>query len=367
MNDWINAPIEQKVMRLTQVPAERRSAILAGDRDRATHRRHFDGIAALREIETGGKASRRHAIDGPTRVVFWNVERLRHIDAIVESLRSLRADVSLLCEVDRGMARTGNADRVAEIAERLDQAFVYAVEFVELGLGDRNEQHLHTGETNALGLHGAALLSDIELARPFLVRIEARGDWFDGSRHEPRVGGTIALGAVVRVEGTEAVMVNVHLESHGEPAERADDMAHMLTVIEDYARGMPVLLGGDFNTSTGSYADRWSNRTAWLQKLRREPERLTRPEAFEPLFACAARFGYEWQTCNVMGVATQRFGADDERPRAKLDWFFTRGLKASEPRIIPALRSDGRPSSDHDALVVTIAPRRAVSFDRPFR
>jgi hypothetical protein len=49
--------------------------------------------------------------------------------------------------------------------------------------------------------------------------------------------------------------------------------------------------------------------------------------------------------------------ADPDRPRAKLDWLFTRGLKAISPEIIPALRPDGSPSSDHDCLVATVRPR----------
>jgi hypothetical protein len=58
-------------------------------------------------------------------------------------------------------------------------------------------------------------------------------------------------------------------------------------------------------------------------------------------------------------VPTQRFAeAEGRRPLAKLDWFFTRGLAASDPRIVPALRADGSPSSDHDALVVTIAKKQ---------
>lgn len=355
MNDWIDVPLRRTVAYLSPVSAAQRSMILSGPSDRDTHRRYFDELTALREIEVGGRAPRRAQIGGPARVVFWNAERLRHIDAICDSLISVNPDVALICEIDRGMARTQNTDRLRDLSERFGYTYAYAVEFVELGLGDLNEQRVHAGSSNDRGLHGAAIFSDTTLVSPFLIRIDSRGDWFDGSRHEPRVGGTIALGAYVTVAGVSMMMVNVHLESHGDPAERANDMERLLRIIESCDGHTPVLLGGDFNTSTGSYADRWSDRAAWLNLLQREPGRLIRPEAYEPLFACAARFGYEWQSCNVANVSTQRFPVDDDRPRMKLDWFFTRDLVASDPQIVAALRPDGLPSSDHDALAVTVA------------
>jgi endonuclease/exonuclease/phosphatase family metal-dependent hydrolase len=310
----------------------------------------------LREIEVGGTLRSRQ-IEGPARILFWNVERLRHIDAITSTLQELDADVTLLCEVDRGMARTQNRDGIAELAGRLGNAYLYAVEFVELGLGDRNEQVAHAGELNAEGLHGAALLSAADMASPFLIRLDARGDWFDGTHGERRVGGTIALGAKIAVSGRRVTMVSVHLESHCDPDLRGQEMTRMLEMIETIAPSEPVILGGDFNTSTAPFAKRRDNPAEWLEQLKREPERLTLLERHEPLFEAARQRGYEWQSCNVPEKATQRFAESNTRPPAKLDWFFTRGLEASAPQIVEALRPDGRPSSDHDALIVTISPR----------
>jgi endonuclease/exonuclease/phosphatase family metal-dependent hydrolase len=355
-SDWIDAPLETVVKRLTEVPLAERQDILSGPKDLATHRRHFDRIAALRQIEAGGRPPGRVALSGPARILFWNVERLRHIDAIAATVRAEAPDVALLCEIDRGLARSGNGDPMAEFATRLGQGFVYAVEFVELGLGDLQEQATHAGQNNRLGFHGAAIVSDVRLRRPFLIRIDARGGWFDGTRHEPRVGGRIALGAQVIVDGLATTMVNVHLESHEDPEARAGDIRRLLALVDRYDPQAPVILGGDFNTSTASFSERWSDRAAWLRRLAQEPQRLTAPEPFEPLFSVLGEAGYDWHACNLPDVPTQRFAeAEGRRPLAKLDWFFTRGLVARDPRIVPALRADGDPSSDHDALVVTIA------------
>jgi endonuclease/exonuclease/phosphatase family metal-dependent hydrolase len=202
-------------------------------------------------------------------------------------------------------------------------------------------------------------VSDVRLRRPFLIRIDARGGWFDGARDEPRVGGTIALGAQVIVDGIATTMVSVHLESHEDPESRAADTRRLLALIDRYDLQAPAILGGDFNTSTASFAERWNDRAAWLRRLAQEPRRLAAPEPHEPLFAALAEAGYDWRACNVPNGPTQRFSeAEGRPPLAKLDWFFTRGLTATDPRIIPALQPDGSPSSDHDALAVTIIVKR---------
>jgi endonuclease/exonuclease/phosphatase family metal-dependent hydrolase len=356
MKSWNDDVLLQTVSRLSPVPLADRRAILTGPSKVENHRGHFDRLAVLREIEVGGARPSR-LIERPARIVFWNVERLRHIDAITSTLQGLAADVTLLCEVDRGMARTQNRDGIAELAGRLGEAYLYAVEFVELGLGDRNEQVIHAAEDNDQGFHGAALLSAADMANPFLIRLDARGHWFDGAHGERRVGGTIALGAKILVSGQWVTMVSVHLESHCDPEIRSQEMERMLRMIETVASGGPVILGGDFNTSTAPFAKRRDNPTAWLAQLGQQPDRLTLPERYEPLFEEARRYGYEWQSCNVAEKPTQRFAEGNTRPRAKLDWFFTRGLEASDPQIVEATGPNGQPSSDHEALLVTISRR----------
>ena len=358
MTDWTQSPQSDLVDRLTPVPTDLRQSLRQGLFDTSGHDHWFDALPCLHQIETGGAAPRRAKIEGTARVVFWNVERLRHLDAISQSLRDVAADVMLLCEIDRGMARSANSDRVVEIAAALDSGYLYAVEFVELDLGDVHEQATHAGEANVDGLHGAAILSDVALGQPFLIRIDRRGDWFGLDRHEPRVGGTIGIGAMVDVAGVYVTMVNVHLESHDDPAERKGDMARLLAQVDLVAKGGPVILGGEFNTSTVTYAERKDTPDTWQARIAADPLRLLRPMAHEPLFALAADHGYDWQACNLAERATTRHPDGSTRMPAKIDWFFTRGLAVTDPAIIPALRADGTPSSDHEGLMVTIRPTR---------
>jgi endonuclease/exonuclease/phosphatase family metal-dependent hydrolase len=344
------------VSQLTPVAPELRAALMQGPFTPERHEAEFDAMPVLREIELGGAAAMRAEMAGPARLVFWNVERLRHLDEIAAHLEAVRPDVVLLSEVDRGMARTGNSDRLGMLSRRLDMGYLYAVEFVELGLGDVHEQRDHAGEVNSEGLHGAAILSDLTLLTPALVRIERRGDWFGLERHEPRVGSTIALLASIRVAGQSVLLANVHLESHDTPDSRGADMANLLRMIEELSPGGPVVIGGDFNTSTGSHAERQADPAGWAAKLAADPMRLLRPEPHEPLFAEAAARGYDWKGCNVPDASTVRYPAGSARRPIKIDWVFTRGVTASEVAILPATRADGSPASDHEGLIVSILP-----------
>jgi endonuclease/exonuclease/phosphatase (EEP) superfamily protein YafD len=160
------------------------------------------------------------------------------------------------------------------------------------------------------------------------------------------------------VAGVAVAMVSVHLESHDDPAARAGDMAHILAQVDLVAQGGPVILGGDFNTSTGSHAERHDAPEDWRARIESNPMRLLRPMAHEPLFALAAEQGYDWQACNVAGAPTTRYPEGSTRLPAKIDWFFSRGLLATDPEVLPALCPDGTPSSDHEGLIVTVRALR---------
>src|SRR5205814_7736067 len=123
----------------------------------------------------------------------WNAERLKYFDSSAELLGGLDADVLMLCEVDVGMARTGNRHTIAALADSLGAGYVFGAEFVELGLGDLREQQWHAGETNSAGLHGAGFVARVALRRPALARLESSGRWLDRVFHERRVGGRIPL------------------------------------------------------------------------------------------------------------------------------------------------------------------------------
>ena len=83
---------------------------------------------------------------------------------------------------------------------------------------------------------------------------------------------------------------------------------------------------------------------------------LIEVEAYEPLFQVMARHDFDWRAGNLP-VPTERIQPGrPERRRGKIDWIFSRGLVASAPAVVAALDENGAQISDHDCLLVTIAP-----------
>jgi endonuclease/exonuclease/phosphatase family metal-dependent hydrolase len=353
--NWIDHPVEAVVASLTKIPQAVREKMREGPFDAETHRRYFCSLQALGEIEVGGPYPVRATADGPIRVVAWNVERLRHIDPIADTMNRLGPCVSLLSEIDQGMARSGNSRGVLDLAERLGHAYAYGVEFVELDLGNELERDNHAGQQNVLGLHGNAVTANLRLYRPFLIRLEVNGDWFGWNRDEPRVGGRMAVGAQIDITGQRVTLVSVHLESHSDPSERATQTSRLLDLIDSYDATAPVLIGGDFNTST--FDKELDGTKSRASAIAADPKRLISVERYEPLFALMAQRGFDWRCCNDLSKPTQRPGVKHTSELlAKIDWFFTRSLRATDPTVVPALCPDGTPSSDHDCLTVIIAP-----------
>ncbi len=220
----IGRPIEKQVASITEIDISVREAMRDGPHHPDSHRRFFSQVPALWETELGGAGPIRELADAPVRVAVWNVERLRHVEAIAGMLVQQRPDITLLSEVDKGMARSGNRRGLALLAAQLGHHFAYGLEFIELGLGDKIEASAHGGQQNTLGFHGNAVTSAIRLHRPFTVRLEADGGWFGPARGQPRVGGRMAIGGQIDLAGRRVTFVSVHLESNSSPAQRSEEL-----------------------------------------------------------------------------------------------------------------------------------------------
>jgi endonuclease/exonuclease/phosphatase family metal-dependent hydrolase len=339
---------------LAPIARARRDAIRAGPTDAATHARLLATLGFEGALDVGDGGGR--SFDGPSlRVVAWNLERCKHVEASAALLASLDCDVALLSEMDWGMARSGQRHTTREIAARLGASYAYGVEYLELDLGSEQERAELAGESNEVGYHGNAIVARGALHRPELVRLDARGDWFDGARGERRVGGRCAVLAQVEVGGRAITCAAVHLDSHGSRTDRADEMRALLDAIDAYDRAAPVVIGGDLNSFSLALAE-IGDPSKVAAALREAPDRWSNPIPHEPLFAIAAERGYDASRCNAPGVATLRHPADTGSRRGvmKIDWFLTRGIEASAPRVVDAVGSDGRALSDHEAIAVSV-------------
>ncbi len=344
----------QIVDRLTDVAPGVRAAWHDGPQGMAAFRAALAAVPALHQIEVGGPAPQAGGATGQLRVVAWNVERLRHIDPISETLVRLAPDVCLLSEIDKGMARSGNSHRTEDLAQRLGQGYAYGVEFVELGRGNDEERRAAGNVENSHGFHGNAILSRLALQRPALFRLETDGAWWGHDRGQPRVGGRMAMAGQVMLDGQAVTVVTVHLESHSGPQMRLDQMVRLADLVDAYAPGAPVVIGGDLNTSTYEWP-----RTGRDMEDAADPTRRLRPPEFEPLFDHMQALGYDWQSCNLPQTATQRLWEPDPARRlGQIDWFLTRGLVANAPQVIPATYADGSTASDHEAIMVTLTLRQ---------
>lgn len=337
------ALVTRTTPRLVGPGADWREAALKAPGD--AHDRLFAECEALLVVERAGEGA-GEAPSGPLRTLSWNAERLKYLAASAERLKPLGADVILLTELDRGMARSGNRDTVGELAAALGMAHCFAVEFIELELGDARERAWHAGIANRDGLHGNAILSRWPVQAAGMVRLERDGFWFDGSRNgERRIGGRNA--ALARIAGV--TFCSVHLESHSDPQHRAHQTRQLLDAVEAFAGADPIVIGGDFNTATVGHGMKGGLTAA----------RMCNPVPFEPLFEVMAERGFGWEAANEMGVATQRTRPDGTPapPFGRIDWLFVRGLDASEPATLAAVDAAGVAISDHEILAVTVERR----------
>lgn len=347
-----------------EVPPERWEAILGGERSPEAHGRLLAELGLFDRVEVVAPPARQ-AEPRELRVAVWNVERGRHVAQAASTLARTGAQVTLLSELDVGMARTGNHHTVREIAGSLGHGHAYGVEFLELGLGGPAERERHAGGQNALGLHGGAITSALPIARPAVVRLDAGGEWFDGARGEPRVGSRIAVLGTVRAGGTDVALASVHLESHSDPDHREAQMAALLDALERYAPAAPAVIGGDLNTLSMP-TDWLGNPDRLRAALSEDPERLLRPTGFEPLFTRAREAGFEWHAANLLeeGTLRREEPAGSRRVPVRLDWILTRKLGVAEPDVLEAVDpATGQALSDHEPLAVTVRPR--VRRSRP--
>jgi endonuclease/exonuclease/phosphatase family metal-dependent hydrolase len=280
------------------------------------------------------------------RVLVWNMERGRAPDAWARIDAVQRADILLLCEVDDGMARSGNLDVAATLAERLGMHYAFAPNYFELTRGTRRERLATRGLRNLRGFHGNAILSRWPLADVRRVPLPVEFDWF---RHdERRIGTRVALVATLEAPVEPLTLAVVHLETFATPAQRARQMRFLLASLREPRR---AIIGGDLNTL--GVRPNWRGGVRLLGQLARDANRLTRSVTdHEPLFEEARREGFSWEDLNAPS-ATWHWRFLPPSLRAKLDWVLARNVRV-EPGslaiVAPRLTVHAARLSDHDGV-----------------
>lgn len=314
--------------------ADQRREISSAPRTVNAHRSLVAKLPGMNAIQVGGNPSAT-VLPQNLSVVAWNVERCLFPTETAAHLSGFAPQIILLSEVDHGMARTAQNHTAEIVADAMGMNYAFGVEFYELGLGDASERAFCTDSFNTRGWHGNAILSTVPFQKIAMIRLDDHGHWFSSDElnadpTQPRIGGRMALIAVLPSQAGPICVVSTHLESNANAAHRAAQFTLLMDAVNDMAPDMPVLIGGDLNTGNHMPPD-----FDWRD---------------EQLFVDASERGYDWD-CTPDGLTTRPSLITPHPARQmKLDWFCTRGIGCVDNKLIPALNAKGKPLSDHDAI-----------------
>ncbi|MBV9957300.1 MAG: hypothetical protein JO360_02725 [Acidobacteria bacterium] len=323
------------------------------------------------------------------RATAWNIERGVRPEGIIRVLREhtqlQESDLLLLTELDYGMARTSNRFVARELAEALEMNYAFAPCYLALTKGNGSETRVVGDNTQAL--HGNALLSRYPLRGAHSLALPNGKDKLRGV--EKRLGCQRAVIADVLHPAGEFRAVSLHLDAHSTQKHRERQMKLVLDHLDNLEPRLPVLIGGDWNTSgynskraVYAIAGFWRRVMMGVGHVLRNhylhPERWFERGLFREL----ERRGFSYRDLNEEGVGTLHYDVKNlavhenlsdwvpqwcfrflhwslrehqGRASLKLDWFAGKDIspvQAVPPKVVGELRDEDGALSDHDAIVL---------------
>jgi endonuclease/exonuclease/phosphatase family metal-dependent hydrolase len=323
------------------------------------------------------------------RATAWNIERGLRLDSIIGVLKEhpvlSESDVLLLTELDYGMARTENRFVAREIAESLKLNYVFAPCYINLNKGSGLE--VHTSGENTQALHGNALFSRYPLKGAHSLALPNGKDKMKGN--EKRLGSQVAVIADVEHPLGTVRMVSLHLDAHSTQRHRHHQMKLVLDHLATLSPKLPVLIGGDWNTSTYNSRRAVYSIVGFFRRVMMGVGHVIENHYLHPerwferaLFRELEKRGYDYRNLNEQGVGTLPYDVKDlavntnmedwvprwcfwflnralepygGRCSLKLDWFAGKGIKPdseNRPRVVGQLDDADGKLSDHDAIVL---------------
>ena len=347
--------------------------------------------SALSHVWHGESALHVPIESDTVRAVAWNIERGIRLERVIQSLQEhpalANADVLLLSELDWGMARTGNRFVAREIASRLGLNYAFAPCYVALTKGAGLEKRA-AGE-NQESLHGNALFSRYRMHRVHSLPLPNGKDKMKGA--EKRIGSQRAVIADIEHPAGMFRAVSLHLDAHSSQRHRYLQMRQVLDHLDHLQPPVPVLLGGDWNTTTHNASRALYSILGYFRRVLMGVRHVVRDHYPYPdrwferrLFQELESRGYDYRRFNTSGECTLHYNVQDiatnlnmgewvpqwcfwfinwalERTNGscsmKLDWFAGKQIHASAP----AIAVSGLPVSDHDPIVVAFSLARSSS------
>ena len=323
--------------------------------------------------------------------VAWNIERGMRLESVITLLQQhpslASADVLLLSELDWGMARTANRFVARDIGAALGFRYAFAPCYVALNKGAGVEKQV-AGE-NQESLHGNALLSRYPISGVHSLALPNGKDKMKGT--EKRIGSQRAVIADIHHPLGVFRAVSVHLDAHSSQHHRFLQMQRVLQHIQILEPALPVLIGGDWNTTTHDASRALYSILGYFRRVLMGVRNVVEnhypfPERWfeRRLFQQFQNYGYDYKSLNNPGECTLHYNVADlaanlnmgewvpqwcfwfinwalKRTNGscsmKLDWFAGHHIRAAAaPQVVTGLLDAGRPVSDHDPIVLWFVP-----------
>lgn len=277
-----------------------------------------------------------------------------------------------------------------EIAAALNFNYAFAPCYLALNKGSGLESE--TDGENTQALHGNALLSRYPISQTHPLALPNGKDKMRGK--EKRLGSQRAVIADVDHPLGRFRAVSLHLDAHSTQGHRHRQMRLLLDHLDTLRPLLPVVIGGDWNTSTYNSKNAFfSIMGYWRRVMMGVPNVIKNhypyPERWfeRHLFRELSHRGYEYESLNELGKCTLHYDVSDistnvnmadwipgwcfwfinwalkkqeGRCSLKLDWFAGKGIKASPhqaPAVIANLEDVQGRLSDHDAIVLDFVLR----------
>jgi endonuclease/exonuclease/phosphatase family metal-dependent hydrolase len=180
------------------------------------------------------------------RLLNWNIDRGKHLDGILVTIRESKPDLCIFQEVDLGARRTQGMDIAEELAKTTGMNYAFAPEFEELSQSTQE----------GAAYHGQATLTTMPIHSSRILRFAHQSGFWKPKPllssalpiFQRREGGRIALVTELDNGGKLLVVYNLHLESRGSEHGRLLQLNEVLADAERYPPETPVIVAGDLNT-----------------------------------------------------------------------------------------------------------------------